>query len=120
MQKLGLGLFCAAWIIFNICLGLDNYKLTEELINADSGFHIEAIKQSARDLGILNKEYHSGPGFIQDFKKVLIQAQSNLTNGPIPDGVNEWDYRKLKITFIATCDLPSMAWFRIINYSFFS
>lgn len=93
MQKIGLGLFCTAWIIFNICLGLDNYKLTENLINADSGFHIEAIKQSARDLGVLNKEYHSGPDFIQDFKKVLIQAQSNLTNAPIPDGVNEWDYR---------------------------
>jgi polyferredoxin len=93
IQKIGIGLFCIAWIIFNLSTGLNNFKLNESSIITDSDYHTSAMINSADALNILGKEYSSKVLFIQDLKKVISDAQSTLSSGNIPEGIGEWDYK---------------------------
>ena len=93
MQKIGIGLFIIALTIFTASLGLSKHKLTEENAFAKTDFHKEAILQAATIKGVLNQEYASNIAFIAAYKDVLKGAQKAMNEQPIPQGVNEWDFK---------------------------
>ncbi len=98
IQKIGVGLFILALLIFTTLLGLDNYVLTEESISAnDNQYHKKEILAVAQKEDVLGKTYSSSFAFTDAFKTVLKKAQQSLNekakNEGVPEGVNEWDYK---------------------------
>ncbi len=97
IQKIGLGIFIIALLIFTASLGLDKYELTSDSLNVSNEYHAAEIIEVAEQEGMLETSYNSSFDFITAFKGVLKKAQKSLSakakeNG-VPEGVNEWDYK---------------------------
>lgn len=96
IQKLGIGLFCIALIIFTGLLGWNDFSLTEESLYTTSETHKNALIEEAKAAGVLDKVYNNNIGFIKDVKSVIKSAQSKLDNqyteNPPPD-ISEWEYK---------------------------
>ncbi len=99
LQKIGLGLFLVAFLLFTATLWLDDYRITEENISAAIGneYHQQEVMQAARVRNMLGTEYGSSFEFAPAFKELLKAAQESLNqkakDGQIPEGVSEWDFK---------------------------
>jgi polyferredoxin len=93
LQKIGLGVFCMAWFLFVLTLGIGKYTLTADIIQVDTDYHKTSIIQAAEVSGMLGKTYHSNVSFISDFKQALNQAKEAQASATIPDETSEWDFK---------------------------
>ncbi len=97
IQKIGLGLFIIALLLFTASLGLDNYQLSEKTLAVSNDHHASAILSAAESEGMLDKTYGSSFDFSEDLKSVIKKAQQSQNakakEEGIPEGVNEWDYK---------------------------
>ncbi len=97
IQKLGLGLFFAALLIFTASLGLSEHKISPENIQIENEYHAAAFFAAADKLGIADKTYKGNVGFISDVKACLKEAQTGLNlmveKEGLPEGVSEWDFK---------------------------
>ena len=98
IQKLGLGIFIIALLIFTMSLGLDQYKLSSKALDFGgiSTYHKEEILAQAGEKGSLDKTFPSSIAFIKEFKELLKAAQASLNEkakAGIPEGVSTWDYK---------------------------
>ena len=94
IQKIGIALFIIAFSIFTLSLGLDSYTLTEDALSMSS-YQKEAVIESAKANGLLNKQYSNNFDFISDLKSSMKDAQANQLAASelgIPEGVNSWDF----------------------------
>ena len=80
IQKLGLGVFVIALLIFTMALGLDQFKLSDKSLEFGgiSEYHKQEILAQAEKRGSLNKVYGANFSFIKEFKILLKDAQNSL------------------------------------------
>jgi polyferredoxin len=93
IQKIGIGLVCAALAIFTLSLGLSQYQLRADNLPISNEYHAKAIMAAAQANGTLDKTYNSNISFIAAVKKTLKTAQADLSSQTIPNGVGEWDVK---------------------------
>lgn len=99
IQKLGLGIFVIALLIFTMALGLDQFKLSDKSLEFGgiSEYHKQEILAQAEKRGSLNKVYGANFSFIKEFKILLKDAQNSLAKKAkeqgVPEGVSDWDYK---------------------------
>lgn len=97
IQKIGVGLFVVALIIFTAALGLDQYILSAESLNVSNQYHKEEIIAAAEQDGVLGKPYSSSFAFVDALKSTIKKAQKALNEKAkadgVPEGVGEWDYK---------------------------
>lgn len=97
IQKIGLGLFIAALLLFTAALGLERYPLTEEqlALAIDNDYHLEAVVAQAEKQGLLGKVYGSSFTYVPALKGLLEAAGQSLklkADEELPEGVNQSDY----------------------------
>ena len=97
IEKIGLGLFIIAILIFTASLGLDQYVLSEENINKaiDNEYHSQELIGIAKSQGILDKSYASSFSFVPAFKNLLKDTQKSLkekAKDGLPEGVKKSKY----------------------------
>lgn len=95
IQKIGIGLFIAALLIFTAMLGLGEYKLDASKININKEYHSEAIIAAIQEKGLENKTLR-GISAVGTIKSVINAAKNSLdasAKDGVPEGVSEWDYR---------------------------
>ena len=97
LQRIGVGLFLVALVIFTLALGLSEYQLTESSLNVKTSYHEEAILNSAKELGVAGKTFSSNYAYISALKAVIKHAQKSLADRAkaegLPEGTSEWDYK---------------------------
>ncbi len=96
IQKIGIGLLLFAITVFTFSLGLSEYQLTSESLAVSNEYHKEAIVETARQNGTLDKSFPSNVAFINSFKRTLKESQKRLAEqakAGIPEGVSEWDFK---------------------------
>ena len=97
IQKIGIGFFLVAMVVFTLMLGWSTHTLTTESIYSDTEYHQSALESAAVEMNILGKEYGSNISFLSDYSEVLKIAQKNqeetMTASGLPDGVSEWDFK---------------------------
>lgn len=95
IQKLGIGLFIVALLIFTAMLGIGYNKLSLSDLNIDNADHKAAIIKAAEGEDFFGKEINS-VAFISKYKSILKKASQNLndtwTNNP-PENTEEWTYK---------------------------
>ena len=96
IQKIGIAIFIIALAIFSLVPVLDHHILDADSLYTESDHHKTAILSSAKESGMLNKDYPSNIAFVADFKKLLKTAQVNLeeqAKAGLPEGVSEWNFK---------------------------
>jgi len=96
LQKIGLGIFVIALIIFSMIPAFDQFDFSAATLQTDNEYHQAAISTAAENLGMEGKHYDSKRVFLGDFKKALLTAQADLNEraaSGLPDGVGEWDFK---------------------------
>jgi polyferredoxin len=96
IQKIGIGLFVVALLIFTVMLGLNQYQLTENTVGASNDYHKVAILAAAQEQGMLGQTYGSSFAFGEAYKKAVTaaaKAQVEKAKAGLPEGANEWDFR---------------------------
>lgn len=97
IQKVGLGLFVVALLLFTAVLGINQYRLSPETLSTDSDYHQEAILKLAEEQGRLGKTYRSSFTFVPELKELIADAQYELAQRAeiqgIPEGVDEWTFK---------------------------
>jgi ferredoxin len=97
LEKMGLGLFIIAILIFTASLGLDQFVLSEENISKaiDNEYHRQELIDIAKSQGILDKSYASSFSFVPAFKSLLKDTQKSLkakAKEGLPEGVKKSKY----------------------------
>ncbi len=103
LQKIGIGLFVIALLIFTASLGIDRYTIHEDaLAHIDNAYHKEAIIKGAQQAGVWEKSYGTSFSFAPAFKQALKEAQkiqAEKAEAGIPKDVAEWDFKLGDWTF---------------------
>lgn len=92
LQKVGLAVFSVALLIFTLMLGLGKHAIDSDHITIDNTYHKTAI-QSALEKNQLLGSLLPNISAVSHIKTAIIDAQSAQNALPIPDGVNEWDFK---------------------------
>lgn len=95
IQKLGVGLFIIALLVFTIMLGLGSNKILRASINIDNKYHEKAILAALEEEGLLEVNIPSIKA-ISKITSAIKTAQIHLDNQAmiaLPDGVQEWNFR---------------------------
>ncbi len=98
IQKIGLGIFVIALLLFTATLWIGNYTISEEgLAQAiDNEYHRQELLAAAQEKDMMGRTYASSFAFTPAFKELLKGAQQSLrqkAEAGIPEGVGEWDYK---------------------------
>ncbi|MEN0004647.1 MAG: 4Fe-4S dicluster-binding protein [Bacteroidota bacterium] len=91
LQKIGLGLFVLALLIFTVMLGLNQYQLTAETTGTTNEYHQQAILDAASANGMLNTTYATSFEFVAAYKKTVKTAAENQqakVKAGLPEGVS--------------------------------
>ena len=100
VQWIGLGLFCAALLLFTGMLGLERYTATADVLPKGSEQHDyqrDAIAAAAEERGFVGKTFSNPFSFVQAYEDVFKGAQTSLDEefeaSGAPDNLAEWDYK---------------------------
>ncbi len=98
IQKIGIGLFILAFLLFLALLGFDQYQLSEKTIQTaiSNKYHQQELIAVAKAKGTLDKTYPSSFKFVSAFQEMLKTAQASLqkkANAGLPDGVKKNEYQ---------------------------
>ncbi len=81
VQWIGLGLFCAALLLFTGMLGLESYTATADVLPKGSEQHDyqrDAIAAAAEERGFVGKTFSNPFSFVQAYEDVFKGAQTSL------------------------------------------
>ena len=95
IQKIGVGLFIIAIVIFTATLGLDKYELTEDSLIVDNQYHKEEILAAAAQRGLMGEKVGSSFEYVATLKSLIKDAQKSLKEKAevaLPEGVKKWEY----------------------------
>jgi polyferredoxin len=97
LQKIGLGLFMVAILIFTATLAIDPFVLSEEAITSSvsNEYHQKALIEQAEASGVLGHTYGSSFTFVPAFKGLLKNTQQSLkaqAEEGLPEGVSKSDF----------------------------
>lgn len=104
IQKIGIGLFIIAFLLFIAILGIDRYQLSAKSIQEGitNQYHEQELIAVAKEKGILGKTYSSSFAFELAFKDLLASARESLdekVKTGLPDDVKKSDYQLGKWLF---------------------
>jgi polyferredoxin len=97
IQKIGLGLFVIALLLFTASLGLDRYVLSEENLAKAIGndYHLQEMVEIAEAQGKLGQSYPSSFAYVPALKGLLRDAGQSLkqkAESELPEGAKRNEY----------------------------
>lgn len=93
VQKIGILLFVSGLLVFTLLPVFDSYQLLPDSLGVGHEFHRREILAQAKAAGLKGKQYNNSFSFAIDLKKAIQRAQHSLAAQPLPEGINEWDFK---------------------------